>query len=59
MRTTDLRRRQGPSADPLARARRLAAYYAADIAYLRDKFERGFDRVIYVLGADHYGTSRN
>ena len=30
-------------------------YYAADIAYVRDKFERGFDRLIYVLGADHHG----
>jgi len=31
-------------------------YYAADIAYHRNKFEvRGFDRVIDVLGADHHG----
>jgi arginyl-tRNA synthetase len=30
-------------------------YYAADIAYLKDKFDRGFDRAIYVLGADHHG----
>jgi arginyl-tRNA synthetase len=30
-------------------------YYAADIAYIRDKLERGFDIAIYVLGADHYG----
>jgi arginyl-tRNA synthetase len=30
-------------------------YYAADVAYVRDKFERGFDRLIYVLGADHHG----
>ena len=30
-------------------------YYAADIAYARNKFERGFDRLIYVLGADHHG----
>jgi arginyl-tRNA synthetase len=30
-------------------------YYAADIAYVRDKLERGFDRAIYVLGADHHG----
>jgi arginyl-tRNA synthetase len=29
-------------------------YEAADIVYLRDKLERGFDRVIYVLGADHF-----
>ncbi|PRX49210.1 arginyl-tRNA synthetase [Prauserella shujinwangii] len=31
------------------------AYIAADIAYLRDKFERGFDLCIYMLGADHHG----
>jgi len=30
-------------------------YFAADIAYLRDKLDRGFDRAIYVLGADHHG----
>ena len=30
-------------------------YYAADIAYARNKFGRGFDRLIYVLGADHHG----
>ena len=30
-------------------------YYAADVAYVRDKFERGFERLIYVLGADHHG----
>src|SRR3954463_3222061 len=31
-------------------------YRAADIVYLVDKMERGFDRAIYVLGADHHGT---
>ncbi len=30
-------------------------YFAADVAYLRNKLERGFDRAIYVLGADHHG----
>ncbi|HET9324338.1 MAG TPA: arginine--tRNA ligase, partial [Gaiellaceae bacterium] len=30
-------------------------YFAADIAYVRNKFERGFDRLVYVLGADHHG----
>jgi len=33
----------------------LPTYEAADVVYLRDKLERGFDRVIYVLGADHHG----
>jgi arginyl-tRNA synthetase len=31
-------------------------YRAADIAYLADKLDRGFDRAMYVLGADHHGT---
>jgi arginyl-tRNA synthetase len=31
-------------------------YRAADIVYLDDKLSRGFDRAIYVLGADHHGT---
>jgi arginyl-tRNA synthetase len=30
-------------------------YFAGDIAYVRNKFERGFDRLMYVLGADHHG----
>jgi arginyl-tRNA synthetase len=31
-------------------------YRAADVVYLRDKLERGFDHALYVLGADHHGT---
>jgi arginyl-tRNA synthetase len=31
-------------------------YRAADVVYLVDKLERGFDRAIYILGADHHGT---
>jgi arginyl-tRNA synthetase len=30
-------------------------YFAADVAYIADKLERGFDTAIYVLGADHHG----
>ncbi len=30
-------------------------YFASDVAYMRDKFERGFDRLIYILGPDHHG----
>jgi arginyl-tRNA synthetase len=30
-------------------------YFAADVAYLRHKLRRGFDRLVYVLGADHHG----
>lgn len=32
-----------------------ATYFASDIAYIHNKLERGFDRAIYVLGADHHG----
>lgn len=32
-------------------------YEAADIAYLRHKLERGYQRAIYVLGADHHGVA--
>ena len=31
-------------------------YFAADCAYVLDKFSRGFDRLVYVWGADHHGT---
>jgi arginyl-tRNA synthetase len=30
-------------------------YFASDIAYAQHKRERGFERMIYVLGADHHG----
>jgi arginyl-tRNA synthetase len=33
----------------------LPTYLAADIAYLLDKVERGYERVIYLWGADHHG----
>ncbi|MGP3708208.1 arginine--tRNA ligase [Gordonia paraffinivorans] len=32
-----------------------AAYIAGDIAYYRDKRNRGFNLCIYMLGADHHG----
>ena len=32
-----------------------AAYIAGDLAYYLNKRERGFDRCIYMLGADHHG----
>jgi arginyl-tRNA synthetase len=32
-----------------------ATYFAADAAYIRRKFARGFERLVYVLGADHHG----
>ncbi|NIP16769.1 MAG: arginine--tRNA ligase [Xanthomonadales bacterium] len=30
-------------------------YFTSDIAYFLNKLERGFDRAIYVFGADHHG----
>jgi arginyl-tRNA synthetase len=30
-------------------------YFASDIMYLESKVERGFDRIFYILGADHHG----
>ena len=42
--------------DVLRRANGFYTYFAADIAYHRNKFaQRGFDRVINVWGADHHG----
>ena len=40
---------------PLIRSTGLHTYFAADCAYLIDKFSRGFDHLIYVWGADHHG----
>ena len=31
-------------------------YFNADVGYLEEKFSRGFDRLLYVWGADHHGT---
>ncbi|HBQ26448.1 MAG TPA: arginine--tRNA ligase [Syntrophomonas sp.] len=39
----------------IMRANGIPTYFAADIAYHKDKFERGFDWVINVWGADHHG----
>ncbi len=39
----------------LIRSNGAPTYFAADCAYLIDKFSRGFDRLIYVWGADHHG----
>ena len=39
----------------LIRSNGAPTYFAADVAYLLDKFERGFDRLVYILGPDHHG----
>ncbi len=30
-------------------------YFASDILYMMDKIKRGYDRLFYILGADHHG----
>ena len=40
---------------PLVKSDGSYTYFAADVAYLKDKVSRGFDELIYVLGADHGG----
>jgi arginyl-tRNA synthetase len=30
-------------------------YFASDLGYLLSKFERGYERALYILGADHHG----
>ncbi len=40
---------------PLVKSDGSYTYFAADVAYLKDKVDRGFVDLIYVLGADHGG----
>jgi arginyl-tRNA synthetase len=40
---------------PLIRSSGAPTYLAADVAYYRDKRRRGFDRLIFLWGADHHG----
>ncbi|MFY8098360.1 MAG: arginine--tRNA ligase, partial [Allorhizobium sp.] len=40
---------------PLMKSDGSYTYFAADVAYFKDKFDRGFSEMIYVLGADHGG----
>ena len=37
------------------RANGQSTYFASDIAYHKNKFDRGFDKVVNVWGADHHG----
>lgn len=39
----------------LVRSNGTPTYFAADIAYHRNKFERGYKRLINIWGADHHG----
>jgi arginyl-tRNA synthetase len=40
---------------PLVKSDGNFTYFAADVAYLKDKMDRGFTDTIFVLGADHGG----
>ncbi len=40
---------------PLVKSDGSYTYFAADVAYLKDKWRRGFEEMIFVLGADHGG----
>ncbi|MGD9916031.1 MAG: arginine--tRNA ligase [Rhizobiaceae bacterium] len=40
---------------PLVKSDGSFTYFAADVAYLKDKLARGFEETIFVLGADHGG----
>ncbi|HEU5198768.1 MAG TPA: arginine--tRNA ligase [Ktedonobacterales bacterium] len=51
MRTTDF----GDDKDRvLVKSSGEPTYIASDVAYTKDKFERGFDKLIWVLGVDHH-----
>jgi arginyl-tRNA synthetase len=39
----------------LVRSDGTPTYFAADAAYVRRKYAKGFERLVYVLGADHHG----
>jgi arginyl-tRNA synthetase len=40
---------------PLVKSDGSYTYFAADVAYLKDKLDRGFEELIFILGADHGG----
>ncbi|ERU00609.1 arginyl-tRNA synthetase [Brucella sp. 04-5288] len=40
---------------PLMKSDGSFTYFAGDVAYFKDKYDRGFNEMIYVLGADHGG----
>jgi len=40
---------------PLVKSDGSYTYFAADVAYMKDKMSRGFEQLVFVLGADHGG----
>ena len=55
LRNTDL---GGDKDEVLRRSNGFTTYYAMDIAYHRNKLDRGFDKAIEIWGADHHGHAR-
>ena len=39
----------------LIRTNGVPTYFTSDVAYLKNKYDRNFDKLIYVWGADHHG----
>ena len=39
----------------VVRANGISTYFAADLAYHKNKFQRGYDMVVDIWGADHHG----
>lgn len=39
----------------LIRANGIPTYFTSDVAYLKNKYDRGYEKLIYVWGADHHG----
>ena len=39
----------------LIRSNGMPTYFTSDVAYMKSKYDRGFKKQIYVLGADHHG----
>ena len=40
---------------PLVKSDGSYTYFAGDVAYMKDKYARGFEQLVFVLGADHGG----
>lgn len=40
---------------PLVKSDASFTYFAADVAYMKDKISRGFEELVFILGADHGG----
>jgi len=55
LRNTDL---GGDKDEVLRKSNGFNTYYAMDIAYHRNKLERGFDKAIEIWGADHHGHAK-